>query len=181
MTPRRLFTALILILCLGLPAVVALAQPGTGNATVEIRPPSGAFLPGDEFDVEVWATEVDGLYGADIQLRFDSARLAVIGAAITPRGDLLQPDFVVRQQVDNTAGTIWYAATQLAPTAPASGSGALFSFRFKVLDDGITRVAITNHVLANRDAEIIPSTVSDAVYQLGDARYELLLPVILRN
>lgn len=178
--PRRLFTFLLLTLCLGAP-FFAHAQPDSGSPMVVIQPPSGAYDPGDEFDVEVWVTDVENLYGADIQLAFDPALLAIVDDAITPLDDLLQPDFVVRQQVDNAAGTVWYAVTQLSPTEPASGSGALFGLRFKALGDGVGRVTVSSQTLANRDAEVIPAGSSGAVYQLGSGQFTLHLPVILKK
>lgn len=46
-------------------------------------------------------------------------------------GDLLSPDLAATNSVDNTAGTIDIALTQLAPTPPSDGEGALVVITFQ--------------------------------------------------
>lgn len=148
------------------------------NTLIEIRPASGAYDPGDEIEVQVWVVDVVDLYAADVQLSFDPAELAVIDAEVTPVNDLLQPDFVVRELADNQTGLVWYAATQLNPTEPATGSGALFTFTFEVLSDGISDVIISEQILATRNADIIPATLQNARYLLGDVTFQIFAPII---
>ena len=47
------------------------------------------------------------------------------GVQLQPLGDLLSPDFVVKNEIDNDAGTVWYAVTQLNPSPAVSGSGPI--------------------------------------------------------
>ena len=148
------------------------------NTLIEIRPTSGAYDLGDEIEVAVWVVDVVDLYVVDIQLAFDPDELAVVDEEITPVNDLLQPDFVVRDLADNDDGVVWYAASQLNPTEPATGSGALFTFTFEVLSDGISEVTISEQILATRDADIIPATLHNARYILGDATFQVFAPII---
>ncbi len=126
----------------------------------------------------MWVVDVVDLYAADVQLSFDPTELAVIDEEVTPVNDLLQPDFVVRELADNETGLVWFAATQLNPTEPATGSGALFIFTFEVLSDGISDVTISEQILATRDADIIPATLKNARYLLGDVTFQVFAPII---
>ena len=142
---------------------------------VVVYPASGSYAVGDTIAVEVWVEDVVNLYGVDIRLAFDPSLLQVVDAApsipgvqITPRSDILSSDFVIRREADNAAGTVWYAASQVNPTPPASGSGALFSFSFVTIAEGVTHVTVTNYQLADPNGMLIPAQASGAVYQIGD-------------
>ncbi len=146
----------------------------TGTTSVSIRPGDGSYHVGDRIAVEVWLEDVSDIYGADVQLSFDPTRLAVLdanasqaGVQVMPRADLLHPDFIVHQQADNTAGTIWYAATQLNPRLPVSGSGPLFSFSMEVLAPGATRVEVMDQMLSSRDGERIEAKPIGARYSIA--------------
>jgi hypothetical protein len=104
------------------------------------------------------------LYGADVRVQFDPAVAEVVdaypgqtGVQITP-GSFLRPDFVVRSVADNTAGTIWYASTQVSPTLPISGTGTLFSvvLRGKAVTSE-TSITISAVELADRDGNKPPA------------------------
>lgn len=187
---RRTLVLLIFALFLIL-AVVVNAQPNAGDDGTEVRivPQQRTLRPGEQFSVEVWVYDIANLYGADVQPRFDPARLKIIdaspvspGVQIVPRSDLLVPDLVVRRTADNLAGTIWYAATQLNPRPPASGSGALFSFTVEAIAPGPAAITIPYQKLANQDAEPIPVKTGEALYWItpeGEPPSQLLLPLVL--
>lgn len=182
--PGILLTLLIFILALCIPVA---GLPADEIAHLHMNPPTGNFEVGQEVDIEIWVSDVIDLYGADIQLQFDPALFEVVdanpglpGVQITPRNDLLSTDLVARKEADNMTGTVWYAVTQLNPSPPASGSGALFGLRLRVLAPGSGHLAFINKQLSNRDAELIPVTSSDATYTVtGEATYSLHLPLIL--
>jgi hypothetical protein len=139
------------------------------DTTIHLSPSSG-FLPiNEEFEVEVWVSNVTDLYGLDIQLAFDPTRFeiidanpAVAGVQIIPRNDLLSPDLVVKNVADNTQGSIWYAVTQLNPTPAVSGSGAVFAFKLRPLKPGSGEFSFDSFKLASRDGEVIPATAMPA-------------------
>ena len=73
--------------------------------------------------------DVTNLFGLDIRLRFNADMVQVedgnpskAGIQVLP-GEFPVADFEVKNVVDNEAGTIWYAVTQLNPREPVSGSG----------------------------------------------------------
>jgi hypothetical protein len=176
---------LFVLLAMLLPCSVADAG---GPVVVSVKPVRGNYRVGELIAVEVWAENITDLYGADVRLTFDSAKLTVVdadparpGVQVTPRADLLSPDLVVRREADNQAGTIWYAATQLNPREPASGSGALFAFTLRVLSPGLHSVRIQYQQLSTRDAELIPADTQDARYWAsidGGAPWILLFPLM---
>jgi hypothetical protein len=184
--PGILAAILILILATSIPVA---GKPADDTAHLHIIPPAGSFQIGQEKDIEIWVDDVTDLYGVDIQLQFDPALFEVVdanpglpGVQITPRNDLLSTDLVARKEADNVAGTVWYAVTQLNPSPPVSGSGALFALRLRALTPGSGQLAFTNQQLSTRDAELIPATSSAATYTVtGAATYSLNLPLMLRN
>lgn len=180
---RRTTWLILGLLVLTLAAVVPLvtADPGPdAAAAVRVLPAGGTYPVGAEIDVEVWVEDVEDLYGADVQLTFDPTRLRVVGP-VTPRDDLLSPDLVVKQEADNDLGTVWYAVTQLNPSEPASGSGALFSFTLQTLAAGDpVPVDVDDAQLANRDGEFIPAAAHGAQYAVGEG-YRVFLPLAMKN
>ncbi len=174
---------LFVLLAMMLPCSVADAD---SPVVVSVRPMRGNYRVGELIMVEVWVENITNLYGADVRLTFDPAKLTVVdadparpGVQVTPRADLLSPDFVVRREADNQAGTIWYAATQINPREPASGSGALFAFSLRALSPGLHSVRIQHQQLSTRDGELIPVNTQDARYWAsidGGAPWILFVP-----
>jgi len=147
------------------------------EAVVRIEPPQGAYQLGETFAVEVRIDDVVDLYGLDVHLAFDPARLEVVEAAVTPGTDLLSPPWLILfNQVDNQAGTIWYVVTLLNPHPPVSGSGVLFSFHFKTLAMGSATAGVTELMLSDINGGLIPATTAGAVYQVG---HQVFLPLVL--
>jgi hypothetical protein len=128
-----------LIFVLSLALLLAVVSAGRGAAlqtTLSLDPEQGAYHPGDRFTVDVYLADVVDLYGADVQLAFDPALFAVVdanpaipGVQITARSDLLWPDLAIKREADNSAGTIWYAVTQLNPRPPRHRFGDALHLR----------------------------------------------------
>lgn len=181
---RRLKKLVVLVVLMML-VVMQIPVRAQNTARLIIVPASGSYSKGDLVDVEVRVEDVVDLYGADIQLNFDTAHFEVVdanpslpGVQITPRSDFMKPDIVVRRIADNTTGVIWYAATQTNPQPPVSGSGILFSFQMKTLLPGDGRVDFSQQLLSTRDADPIPATTTGALYTLSGAG--LYLPIVLK-
>jgi len=87
----------------------------------------------------VLSEEVVNLYGFDIQLRWDTAALEYINHAVVApvesysQGVLHDPTFVLKDEVDSSAGTCWIAISSMPPAEPFSGNGTFFTITFKVL------------------------------------------------
>jgi hypothetical protein len=138
----------------------AQAQPET-KATVAVG--STAVGVGLTSAVTVDVRNVADLYGADVRLQFDPAVVEVVDA--DPRADgvqiqtgtFLDPGLVVRNVADNVKGTVWYALTQLNPSAPKSGQGRLFTVVFRGRKPGArSEIVVQSVTLPTRLGERIP-------------------------
>jgi hypothetical protein len=181
---RHAFAGLALLILLATPV---LAVAPRADTWVQVLPAEATYDVGQEIDAEVWIEDVEGLYGAEIHLAFDPDHLQVLdadpvrpGTQVSPSDDLLSPDFVVRNEADNAAGTVWYAVTQLNPSPPVTGSGTLFGLTFVTTSPGDTAVDVTDHVLSDRNAEVLPASTTGAVYHIGGVR-RVFLPLIADN
>ena len=166
-------------------AILPLLPAGAdGEATVSVLPAEGTFVVGAEIEAEVWVEDVVDLYGGDIELSFDASRLEVLdanpsqpGIQIQPLYGFLVPGIIVRNEADNTAGTIRFAATQLYPSPAVSGSGALFAFTFRALDLGLADVGYVKVQLADGNAEPISSSTVGASYRVVESHL-VFLPLV---
>ena len=136
--------------------------------------------------VEVWVSDVQGLNAADVRLTFDPQQFEIMdadpnqaGIQVIPRNDLLSPDLVIKKEADNATGEIWYAVTQLNPSPPASGSGALFAFRLHPRKTGVGGFNFSSFKLATREGTVISATPISVTYYvtLGDS-VSMYLPLL---
>jgi hypothetical protein len=172
-----LYSRLVATLALLLVALL-LSGPltGTGSAqegaVVRLEP-----LPGQEgagaIAVAIHIENATRLYGAEVHLAFDPARLEVQDAdpdtegVQIQAGDFPSPDFVVQNQADNARGTIDYAATQLAPREAVNGSGVLATVTVKGKDKGTSLLTFVGAKLADPDGHEIPSQTVDGQVEIA--------------
>lgn len=182
---RRLTWLTLLVMPL-MSSGYASEQESTAGTVVKVVPARGSFGEGAQIQVEIRIVDVQDLYGADVKLAFDPALLQVVdadantpGVQVTPRSDLLSPDFVIKNEADNQAGTVWYAVTQLNPSPPVSGTGALFSLVFSVVGSGTADVTLEQQ-LATRTGEIIPAEGRGATYELVESTV-IYLPIVMKE
>lgn len=162
----RLRPLLLLALCLSaawLMGVVPATHPATadGGATITLESAGTTINACETLDLYIRINDVTGLYGADVRLAFDPTVLEV--TALQELGDFLKPPFYIAlKQVDNSAGTVWLALTQLNPTPPVSGSGdfARVTFRAKG-ETAASPVEISYSKLADINGMEIPATAVD--------------------
>ncbi len=127
---------------------------------------SGPF--NQNLPVNIYVQDVIDLYGADVRLSFDPSVAQVVdadpslpGTQIQPLADFMSPDFVIRKEANNSAGTIWYAATQLNPSQPVSGSGPLARITFHADTAGSFVMPITSAQLSKAGGIPIPVSIQD--------------------
>lgn len=113
---------------------------------------------------DLYVENVTDLYGADIQFTFDATVAQVVdadpampGVQIQPLYDFLVPGFVIKREADNTSGLIWYAATQLNPSPPVTGSGPLARVTFQPQSTAAFTMPVINHQLAGPGGVPLPS------------------------
>lgn len=167
------------------------AAPGQ-DAIVRPDPLVSTVPLGGQVVVNIYIQEVQNLYGADIRLSFDPTALevqdmnaAVSGVQIQPLSTFLNPDFVVRNSACNvvdstcpTPGIVRYAVTQVNPSTPVSGSGAIAAVTFRRLTPDVTALRIIAHDLSDRYGVVIPSVTQDGSVELP-VLHKHYLPFIL--
>jgi hypothetical protein len=143
------------------------------TATVRIALETTQLDVGQTTTATLRVDDIEELYGSDVRLAFDPQFIEVVdadpgrdGVQITPVEDFLQPDWILRQVADNLDGTVWYAATQLNPTEPVAGSGALAEFALRGRAAGATSIRVTYHKLVRRDGSQIETTAEDASFDV---------------
>ncbi len=149
--------------------VLPLTNAGKAQGTqVLVVPASSTVAPGEVVAIEIQVRDVVDLYGVDVTLTFDAARLEVEdadgdpgnGVQIEP-GDFLDPaqGYLVTNEADNATGQVRYVFALMAPAAPASGSGVLARITFRARSPGSSTLDV-NALLVNFDAQSIPVAVS---------------------
>ncbi len=159
-------------------AVLRIAAPAhalAGSAQVRLSPASLQVGPGQTADVTVEVDGVQDLYGADVRLSFDPNILEVVDAdpakdgIQVSQGAFLDTGFTIRNQADNAAGTVWFAATQLNPSTPKSGTGALVVVKLHAKAAGRSPLTVTKADMARRDGTKIQSEFVSGEAQVGQA------------
>lgn len=174
------------MLLFGNPAVPVNAQSGT---TIVISPASSNIALTFVGSVDVVINDYNdpnpvgpngqGLYGADIRLSFDRTKVTVqddnpfqSGVQVFPGPLLASGTFLnLINSADNTAGTIQFVITQLAPTSPqvcptppTACTGVLFTIHFIGNALGSSPVHFTYEKLSNPNGlEIFGSTTDGVV------------------
>ena len=96
---------------------------------VRIDPAVIEIGPGDMATLTVVLADAQEVYGIDVREPFDPQLVEVVDADPAREGvqfkagSFPRPDFLVRNEADNQAGTLHYAITQVNPTEPANGYG----------------------------------------------------------
>ncbi len=132
---------------------------------------------GQPLDVDIYIENATDLWAADIRMSFDTSKALIVDADANAGGvqielldDFLSPDFVLRRTGDNVAGTIWYAATQIASpipgegSLPVTGSGSLARVTFQPLQAGTFTMPFTYLEIirySGIQTEIVPATSMD--------------------
>lgn len=103
---------------------------------VRVAPTFGIVAVGDTTDVMLRVENAEDLFGVDLAIQFDPAKVRVLN--VWP-GSFAEMDnnskwFTVRNW-DNSTGQARFAATRIAPLDGVSGSGVLATVRFQ----GFTR------------------------------------------
>jgi hypothetical protein len=127
-------------------------------------PASQQIEGGGTSTADIFIDNVTGLWGAEIQLQFDPTLVQVQDADPGTEGVQIQagsfpaPDFVAENEVDNAAGIVNYAVTQLAPKEPANGSGLLASITFQGVSQGNSVLTLSVVELTTNQGQPILAT-----------------------
>jgi hypothetical protein len=155
-------------------------QSSTAQTTLQLVPQTVQLDVNSTTVLDLVITEVTGLYGVQVHLQFDPEVLEVVDADPTREGVQIEPgtfpapDFVALNQVDNLAGTIDYAVTQLAPREPREGSGVVAQITVRAKRPSTTQIEIVKFILTDTAASAI-----DAVGKNGQIEVRQNVPWLL--
>lgn len=167
---------LLLIVILAFSSVVPTAVRAQTNPTVVGFTPQPLTLYLDApSQVAVIIQDVQDLYAFDVTVQYDPNVLEVIDAAPgapgiqISQGDFLDKGMTVINRVDEEAGMIQYAATQLNPAQAKEGSGVLLVISLRGKKEGTTTLTFANIQLSTRQGEPIAAIASEAVLNISGA------------
>ncbi len=158
--------------------VAALAGGARADAPVthlRVAPAVSELEVGEIATLQVRVEEVTDLYGYQVYLDYDPDLLQAVNAAGQPAsevelGAFLAADLVLENSIDGAAGRVSVMVSNMG-SAPASGSGVLFTLRFKGLARGVAGVRIdtaaNRSILADTDGMAIPYTSHNASLYVG--------------
>ncbi len=185
MSRTRLLAFCAAFLALALTWATARAD---GIAVVRLDPVVNEVQAGQVFTVRIYVENVENLYGADARLQFNPSVVQAEdqdpfapGVQIRPLSTFMNPGFVIKKVAFNDTIVppgecprcrVWYAATQLNPAPPVSGSGPLAEVTFRAIKSGNPGLSVVFSQLADRNGMTIPSYP-------GTAKY-LFLPLMMR-
>jgi hypothetical protein len=125
------------------------------SAVLHTNPQTTSLKVGETTTIELMIADIQGLYGAEVHLKFDPEVLEVVDAApdtdgvqLEP-GTLPSPDFVVQNRADNDTGVIDYAVTQLPPSEPGEGSGVIARITFRAIKPSVSSIQFEQFLLAD--------------------------------
>ena len=162
------------LLALALLVWGAPAAAQTNAAELRVDPPALSLTAGQTQTVTIVLQDAAEVYGIDVRASFDPALVEIVdsdpardGVQMAP-GVFPQPDFVALNAADNSAGALRYVVTQINPTPPASGGGAVFTFQVRGRANGVSPLRIDLVEMANRSGELLPvSTTGGAITVTG--------------
>lgn len=157
MRPTKQSVVLALLagaLLLGVGTLLASASSGS----LAVTPGSISAVTGMTVDLAFTLSGAANTQGADIQFGFDPAVLqavdadAVAGGVQVSPGSCPEPDIVVINDVDNSAGTGQYAAVSLGATC---SDGPVFTATFTCAAEGASQVVITSAEISDPNGDLI--------------------------
>jgi hypothetical protein len=153
------------LVLVGLLVLFFLPACTTTEPALRLTPDSSSAKVGQLLTITLQAENVSGLIAAEAHLAFDPTILEVVSIQ---HGSFLQPDFVVQNVFDNTAGTIDYAVAQLNRSA-AEGSGALLVIEFRAKAGGDASIGFRSTPAATEGALLADADGSPIQVSLGES------------
>lgn len=143
-------TVLFILIALCLTSSVTAAA-----TTLGFQPTSVTIAPDESAEIALNVVNGGDVYGADIQIGFDSA---VIAIDELETGSCPEPGLVVTNAVDGEMAR--YVVTQLNPQE-ACDSGRVLTLHLTCLAEGSSPLDLTNSILSSADGEVLPYTLNN--------------------
>lgn len=160
-----------LIILLGSMLFVRAAAAQT-TPLVHIAPVESEAQVGESLFIAVNIADVTDLYGFDIVIEFDPDVIQLLDLDDEEEGlqvgfgTFLDPGAVIVNGIDNENGLARLMMTQLNPSRPKSGSGALLALHARGVTIGETSLTISKVELAGPAGEVITPTSADGTLSI---------------
>ena len=94
-------------------------------------------------------------------------------------GECPQPDYVVDNSANNQLGSVVYAATQLQPTEPVSGTCRMAHFILEIKDTHAVPLSFESIILSDRFGAAIPVGAQGTTITVsGELFYNVYIPLV---
>ncbi|MCB2213856.1 cohesin domain-containing protein [bacterium] len=126
-----------------------------------------AVQPGGQVEAPVEIRDVADLYAVDLEIQFDPEVVQIEDAnpdmeGVQPAlGTFLEAGLALYSSVDNDAGVVRFAMTQVNPAEAKSGSGVVLVLYLVGQSEGESPLTVTKLELATREGEGIPVEAVD--------------------
>lgn len=127
--------------------ILAEVEASYSTPLVFVEPPISLVYVNETWMVNVNVFNVTDLYGFDFKLGYDTTFLNATEVVL---GSFLNPPYsIIIQEIDDTLGMVWFAATSISPAEPVNGSGTLATINFTVIAEGDTVLNLYDTKLDN--------------------------------
>jgi len=162
--PLRVIFAGLLLACLGhLPSIVlahACPLPLTPGPTVRVDPASVNVEPGQPFTVHVMVEGAMDLGAFQFDMAYDPAVVTVTGVALGPfLGSTGRTAQSLGSDIDNTVGSITFAAFSFGGKAGPQGMGVLAIVTLTAVGPGTSALNLQGVVVTDTLANALPTSV----------------------
>jgi hypothetical protein len=170
---------LVLCLLLSLPPSAAAAQ---STATLRCRLEAATLAVGADTTLIIEVADVANLYGYQLKLNYDAARVQIqdgdskrsgVNLAL---GSFLKPDFIVWNETDNAAGSVALALTQINPSPARNGSGELARAVVRRVAAGAVSFTFAEVILSDVRGMALTQTVEGCTLAVGAGGQETATP-----
>jgi hypothetical protein len=151
---------------------------------VRVLPNPAMVQVSQRVTIEVWLEDAGNYYGIDIRFSFDPNHVRVPAGQVAPLWEVIDRNnhFIIRNEVDNTRGTIWYAVTNINPAEPFTGTGRLCTVVFSGVEAGTSELHFTYAKGSTREGvSLYPETVDGTIVVQQPLHFELYLPFMVRS
>lgn len=178
-------TGAALLLCI---VLAAPAQAQNNSARVHLETETVQVGEGQVEQVNIILENAKDVYGIDLRAEFDPQVIEIADAEPDStgvqllKGSFVKPDFAVRNEADNTKGTLQYVVTQVNPTPAANGSGIVLSFLVRGIKRGASSTFNINFIqIANRRGVKLPITAEDGTIEVVAPKPPTATPEVTRT
>ena len=133
----------------------------TASAKIYVKP-SLIINPPSLFDVKICVSGIEGLYGYEFSLAYNTTVLNCLGVVVYASGD---PGVDTNLTIGDSAGRIWVNVTYQPPALPINATleAELVTISFQVSVRGRSPLDLYNTKLLNADGQQVPHTVEDGL------------------